>query len=138
MLKLDVDHIDSSTVDVAVTINSVATGNAKRDQMLQSSTFLDARQFPFMHFLSNQVVQQGPDELDVEGVLTLHGISKPLTLHAKVNKIGPSPFGKKQTARLSATGTLNRSDFGVAAMVPLIGDQVELDIDVEFAVPKAD
>jgi polyisoprenoid-binding protein YceI len=137
-LKLDAEHIEGSSVDITIAVNSIATNNAKRDQMLQSSRFLDAAQYPTMHFVSTKVVQQGSGMLDVVGDLTLHGVTKPLTLHAKVNKIGKSPFGNKQTAGFSATGTLNRTDFGIAAMVPMIGDQVELDIDAEFAVPKAE
>jgi polyisoprenoid-binding protein YceI len=57
-------------------------------------------------------------------------------LHAKVNMIGKSPFGGAQSAGFTAVGTLKRSDFGIARMLPLIGDEVAITIDAEFAVPK--
>ncbi len=136
-LNFDADHLDASYVEVTVAINSILTNHAKRDHDLQGPNFLDAVQYPTMHFASTKVVETGTNKLDVIGTLTLHGVTKPLTLHATVNRIGPSPFGNAQTVGFSATGTLNRSDFGIKASLPMIGDEVAIDIDAEFAVPKA-
>jgi polyisoprenoid-binding protein YceI len=136
-LKLDADHLDGSSVEVTVSINSIATNHEKRDHDLQSAKWLDAVQYPAMHFVSTKVVQTGANKLDVTGTLTLHGITKPLVLHATVNRISPSPFGNAQTAGFSATGTLNRSDYGIKELIPMIGDEVVIEIDAEFAVPKA-
>ena len=71
-----------------------------------------------MHFLSTKVVQTGTNKLDVTGTLTLHGITKPLVLHATVNRVGPSPFGNAPTAGFSATGTLQRSEYGIKELIP--------------------
>jgi polyisoprenoid-binding protein YceI len=135
-LNFDPEHLDAGSIEITVAIDSILTNQAKRDHDLQGPNFLDAVQYPTMHFVSTKVVQTGTNKLDVTGTLTLHGVAKPLTLHATVNRIGPSPFGNAQTVGFSATGSLNRSDYGIKAALPMIGDQVEIDIDAEFAVPK--
>ncbi len=73
---------------------------------------------------------------DVEGDLTLHGVTKPLVLKVRMNKMGPSPFGGAPTVGFTAVGVLKRSDYGVATYVPAIGDEVKLLIDAEFSAPK--
>jgi len=137
ILNLDADHLDASSVDVTVAINSIATNDERRDRDLRSARFLDADQYPTMHFASKKVVQTGKNRIDVTGLLTLHGVTKPLILHATVNRLGPSPFGNAQTAGFSATGNLKRSDYGISGLIPIIGDEVVIEIDAEFAVPKA-
>jgi polyisoprenoid-binding protein YceI len=119
-----------------VPINSISTNLVKRDHDLQDHNWLDAVQYPEMHFVSTKVVRRGKNKLDVTGNLTLHGVTKPLTLHTTVNRIGNTPFGGAQTAGFSATGTLKRSDYGIRELLPMIGDDVAIEIDAEFQVPK--
>jgi len=66
----------------------------------------------------------------VQGVLTLHGVSKPVLLEVKLNKIGDNMM-KKKTAGFSATTTLHRSDFGMSAYLPGLGDEVKIGIESE-------
>jgi polyisoprenoid-binding protein YceI len=136
-LNLDAEHLDVSSADITVAMNSIKTNHEKRDNDLQSPKFLDSVQYPTMHFASTKVFQTGTNKLDVVGNLTLHGVTKPLTLHATVNRIGPTPFGNAQTAGFSASGTLKRSDFGITGMIPMLGDEIAIAIDAEFSVPKA-
>ncbi len=136
-LNLDADHLDASSVDVTVVTTSIRTNHEKRDADLQSPGFLDAARYPTMHFVSTRVAQVAPDKLEVIGTLTLHGVEKPLVLHATVNRVGPSPFGNAPTAGFSATAILKRSDYGISGMIPMIGDEVVIEIDAEFAVPRA-
>jgi polyisoprenoid-binding protein YceI len=117
-------------------MNSIGTNHEKRDHDLQGPNFLDAVQFPTMHFVSTKVVKNGTTKFDLIGNLTMHGVTQPLTLHAVVNRIGPTPFGNAPTAGFTATGILKRSDYGVKGLLPLIGDEVAIDVDAEFAVPK--
>jgi polyisoprenoid-binding protein YceI len=135
-LQLDPDHLDASSVDVTVPIKSVYTGHAKRDQDLQTPLFLDAAHFPTMHFVSTRVTVVGPSTLDVTGDLTLHGVTRQIVLHSKVNLIGKSPFGGGQTAGFTAEGALKRSDYGMKEGIPMIGDDIAIVIDAEFAVPR--
>jgi polyisoprenoid-binding protein YceI len=135
-LRLDADRLEASSVDVLVAIKSIYTSHAKRDQDLQGPKFLDAAQFPTMHFASTKVVALSPSNLDITGDLTLHGVTRQIVLHSKVNMIGKSPFGGGQTAGFTALGTLKRSDYGVKEGIPMIGDDVAILIDAEFAVPR--
>ena len=89
-----------------------------------------------MHFVSTKVTIVNPTNLDITGDLTMHGITRPLVLHARINMIGKSPFGGAQSAGFTAVGTLKRSDFGIKSMLPLIGDEVSIAIDTEFAIPQ--
>jgi polyisoprenoid-binding protein YceI len=89
-----------------------------------------------MHFVSTKTVVVGPTLLDVTGDLTLHGVTRPIVLHTKVNLIGKSPFGGGQTAGFSAESALKRSDFGMKEAIPMIGDDIVIVIDAEFAVPR--
>jgi len=73
-----------------------------------------------------------PEYLRIEGDLTLHGVTKPLTLHARLNKSAANPFDKKPTLGFSASGSLKRTDFGISTYVPIIGDVVAITIDAEF------
>ena len=131
-LQYDADHPEKSQLSVVVKTDSIDTGFAARDKDLQSNKFLDVAKYPEMRFVSTKVTPGAEGTLVVDGDLTLHGVTKPLTLHAKLNKTAPNPFDQKPTLGFSASGTLNRSDFGIATAVPIIGDQVTLNIDAEF------
>lgn len=67
----------------------------------------------------------------VTGDLTLHGVTKPVTLDVTVNKLAENPLAKKEEAGFSATATLKRSDFGMKTFLPAIGDEVKLILEVE-------
>lgn len=67
----------------------------------------------------------------MQGILTVHGVSKPVTLNVTLNKLGESPITQKMTAGFTATASLKRSDFGITAHLPGLGDTVKLDIEAE-------
>jgi polyisoprenoid-binding protein YceI len=135
-LQLDADRLEGSSVEITIAMNSIYTSHTKRDQDLQSPQFLDAAQFPTMQFVSTKVTTVGPSSLDITGDLTLHGVTKPIVLHTTVNKIGKSPFGGVQAAGFTAIGSLKRSDYGIKEGIPMIGDEVAIVIDAEFAVSR--
>src|SRR6202012_5119789 len=111
---------------------SVDTGFPARDTDLKSEKFLDVVKYPQMRFESTKGTVDADQTLRIDGQLTLHGVTKPLTLHAKLNKAAPNPFDKRPTLGFSATGLLKRSDFGIATYIPMIGDEVSIAIDAEF------
>ena len=63
--------------------------------------------------------------------LTLHGVSKPITLDVKLNKVGVSPINDKMTVGFTATTMFKRSDFGMNSFLPGVGDEVKIDIEAE-------
>jgi polyisoprenoid-binding protein YceI len=134
-LRYDAERPESSQVDVTVKMGSVDTGFPARDTDLKSDKFFDVAKYPEMHFVSTKVTREPDQTLRIDGELTLHGVTKPLTLHAKLNKAAPNPFDKRPTLGFSATGSLKRSDFGMSTYLPMIGDGVTLTIDAEFNRP---
>jgi len=129
-LTLDEDKPENSKVDVKIAISSLVTGLPKLDEHLSSKDFFDVAQFPTAAFVSDKVTVTGKDTATVSGVLTLHGVAKPVTLDVKLNKIGENMM-KKKTAGFSLTTTLKRSDFGMNAYLPALGDEVKIGIESE-------
>ena len=131
-LQFDAAKPENSKVTITVKTDSLDTALAARDKDVKGPMFLDTAQYPEMRFVSTKVVPGANNELHIEGNLTLHGVTRPLTLNAKLNKSGPNPFDQRPTLGFSATGALKRSDFGIAQYLPLIGDEVNITLDVEF------
>ncbi len=131
-LTLDPSDSSKSTVQIRVPVASVSTTNAKLDGELKGDKWLDAAKFPEMVFKSEKVTLTGKDAADVEGRLTLHGETKPVTLHVQFNGGGVNVMDKHYTVGFEAKGKIKRSDFGVKTYVPLIGDDVELILSAAF------
>lgn len=129
---LDPANPAADRVDVTVQTASVSTTNAKLDGELRDPTWLDATRFPTITFRSTKVTPTGPGRADVTGDFTLHGVTRPLTLHAVFNGAGVNPMSKAYTVGFEGSGTLRRSDFGVSKYVPLIGDEVRVTVSAAF------
>jgi polyisoprenoid-binding protein YceI len=85
-----------------------------------------------MVFKSDKVVPTGKNTANVTGNLTLHGVTKPVTLAVKFHGAGVNVLDKKYTVGFDATGKIKRSDFGVKTYVPLIGDDLDLTVAAAF------
>lgn len=130
-LKLDSDNPANSQVNVTIPIADIDTGIKELDEHLLKPVFFDAAKYPTATFVSNKVTLTGKETADVQGILTLHGVSKPITLHVTLNKAGISPLTDDKTVGFSAYGQLLRSDFGMNSFSPGIGDEVKLSIEAE-------
>jgi len=131
-LQYDAQHPEKSQVNVTVKTDSLDTGFGPRDKDVKGDKFLDVTNYPEMRYVSSKITPGPKDTLLVDGSLTLHGVTKPLTLHATLNKVGPNPFDMKPTIGFTATGSLKRSDFAISTYLPMIGDLVTITIDAEF------
>ncbi len=131
-LSLDPKHPAAAQLDVSLPVASVSSVNSKLDDELKGADWLDTAQFPTATFVSRKVTPTGTGHADVTGDLTLHGVTKPLVLHVTFNASGINPMDKAYTAGFEAHGTIQRSAFGVAKYVPLVGDEVELIISGAF------
>lgn len=129
-LVLDEAAPATSKLNVTVSPANILTGIDKLDEHLKSKDFFDVAQFPTATFASTKVELTGKETAKVTGDLTLHGVTKPIVLDVKLNKIGTNMMGKK-TAGFSATATLKRSDFGIVTYLPNLGDTVGLSIESE-------
>jgi polyisoprenoid-binding protein YceI len=105
----------AGTVDVSVDTASVITGQADLDKHLRSGEFLDVEKFPKASYKGKLVKFKNGAPTEVQGDLTLHGVTKPLTLTVRSFKCRPHPMQKdKEVCGADAHGTFNREDFGVA------------------------
>lgn len=121
-------------VEVVVETASVSTGHAARDRHLQSADFLDTRRHPRMRFTADGARRTGERTFEIAGQLELLGTTRPLTLHATLNKSGEYPLGDRAyVVGVSARGLLLRSEFGMAYALDngLVNDEVELLIEIE-------
>ncbi len=131
-LKLDPKSVDRSALDVKVATASVTTKSPKLVDELKGDQWLDAAKFPDITFKSTKVEKTGADTANVLGDLTLHGVTRPVTFVAKLIGAGMNPVSKTYTTGFEVSGTVKRSDFGVKAYVPYIGDEVDLVIAGAF------
>ena len=134
------DDKDVSNLNVELTIDaaSVNTGHAKRDEHLKASDFFDVAKYPTITFVSKKVIKDGPDRLKVIGDLTIHGVTREVT----VNVEGPTQEVKDPGGNLrrGATGTakINRKDFGLTWNRALetggvvVGEDVDISVEIEL------
>ena len=128
---------DGSRVDVTLDPASVDTGHAERDKHLREKAgFFEVEKYPEMRFESTSVRFDGEDEATVEGELTLHGETRPVTLEVDDIQCKTNPMdGEKYTCGSSAETEIKRSEFGMDAFVPLVSDEVEIQIEAEASRP---
>jgi polyisoprenoid-binding protein YceI len=122
----------ASRLDVSVPISGIMTPSQKLDDELKGPEWFDAARFPAMTFRSTAITPTGPGLADVTGDLTLHGVTRQVTLKAKFNAAGVNPLDKAYTTGFEVRGKIKRSDFGVTKYVPLVGDEVTIIISAAF------
>lgn len=129
----DTDDWSKGAVTATMAADSLSFGDAKWDTHVKSADFLDAAKFPTIAFTATQVTKTGENTGTLTGDLTLHGVTKSVTLALRLNRTGQHPMRKVPAIGFTATGTVKRSEFGVAAYVPMVGDDLEVRIEVEAA-----
>ncbi len=130
-LTYDPAHPARSSVQVSMPVSSIDTHVPALDEHLKSDDFFNAGKYPTVTFKSTKVRAAGAHRLTVVGNLTVHGKTHPVTLHATLNKMGMQPMEKAPAIGFAASGTLQRSWFGVDKYVPMVSDTIHLRITVE-------
>ncbi len=129
---LDAEAPEKSSVVVTMDAASLDTNHEKRDEHLRGKDFFDVSQFPTLTYKSTSVKRTGDRTATVMGDLTMHGVTKSVPLEVTLVNTGPNPMDKTKTvAGFSARGTLKRSEFGMAYATPVLGDDVEIIIEVD-------
>lgn len=127
-----------SSIEATLDVSTIHTGEGQRDTHLKSGDFLDTEKYPTITFRSTKVDKKGAAEYSVTGDLTIHGVTKPVTLAVE----GPTqahkdPWGNTRIG-LEATTKINRKDFGLtynAALETggvLVGEEVHITVDLEL------
>ena len=126
------------SVTAEIDVNSINTREPDRDKDLLSPNFLDAAKYPTIQFRSTKIVQEGKDEYNVTGDLTIHGVTRPVVL--EVDSVTPElkdPWGFLRRGA-AATTKISRNQFGLNYNPVLetggviVGDEIEISIDVEL------
>lgn len=133
----DITVAEDGTPSVAATINvaSVDTRNDQRDGHLRSADFFDTDNHPTATYRSTSVRADGDDYI-VDGELTLHGITQPVSLNLSLEGVGPGAQGGT-VAGFEASAEINRGDFGVTGGAGLVGEKVTLTFNIEAGHPEA-
>ncbi|MDQ6854517.1 MAG: YceI family protein [Actinomycetota bacterium] len=125
-----------SWVEVDIDAASVESGDEKRDEHLRSPDFFDVEQYPQITFRSTRLEGESPGRFLVHGDLTVHGVTRPVTLEAEYHGWTSSPLGDRR-AGFSATTEVDREDFGLTWNVAieaggvLVGKKAKLDFEIE-------
>ena len=128
------DDFSDAVVEFTADVNSLNTFNEQRNTHLKSADFFDAAQYGTLTFKSTSFTKSGDKTYTVAGNLTLHGVTKPVTLTATFNGTTVNPMNKKTVAGFKVTGTIKRSEFNVGdpKFAGFLGDDVALDANTEF------
>lgn len=137
-LALNAEDPEQSVVEVVIDATSINSRVAKFDEHLNGDDFFATAENPTITFTSTEIESTGEDTYDITGDLTIKGTTKPITLAATVNKAANHPMRRVPWVGMSATTTLLRSDFGLGRYAPNVGDEVTIDIEVEFAQASAE
>jgi len=137
-LEFDSTMPTRASVRVTIPLSTLNTGVPDLDDDFRSAQFFDTAKYPSATFTSTQVEPgMTSNQLKVTGTLNLHGVTKPVTLDVTVVKIGTNPRSGVPTVGFDAMTTLKRSDFGLGAYVPQVGDEIELHIICQAVDAKA-
>lgn len=127
----DPAHPEATKVSITIDPSSVHTGVSQLDTELASPQFMKTGQYPTITFVSTAIHRTGPDTGTMDGNLTLMGVTRPVTLNVvyngEANAMGQTKMG------FSATTMVRRSEFGFKTMLPMLGDEVQIQIETEFA-----
>lgn len=123
---------EASKTDITIDTTTLNSGFGKRDEHLKGAQFFNVAAFPSATFKADKLVKTGADTADLPGQLTLLGVTKPVTLKVKFNGFGKGMDGAPRIG-FAATGAIKRSDFGMKAFIPAVGDDVALAVDLELA-----
>ncbi len=129
------DDPTRSSVEVVVDAASISTGDVNRDGHLRSADFLDVEQYPTITFTSRRI-QGSRHEFTLTGDLTMHGVTRQVTLDVTLNGVGTNPYGKT-VAGFSAETKINRKDWGLNWNVGLeaggvlVSDQLKISIEIQ-------
>jgi polyisoprenoid-binding protein YceI len=121
----------SGSIDVVIDTTSIDFGLPKMDEHAKSPDFLDAAKFPTAEFKSDSIKFEGDTPVSADGQLTLHGVTKPLTLKINSFKCIQDPYLKVERCGADASAEFNRDDFGVSYATKMTGGTVKLQIQVE-------
>lgn len=128
-IDYDAADVSASRVEVTIATPSIDSGDATRDGHLQGEFWLDTAAHPTMTFSSTDVAANDDGTLAVTGALTIHGVTKTVTLPVTINKTGTDPATKRAAIGITVKTKLDRSDYGITTAANLIANDVHVHIE---------
>ncbi len=135
----DEDDPAASSVSISIPVMSMFTGWEGRFAHFMSDDFFGAEEGDMITFTSTAIEVTGENTANITGDLSMNDTTVPVTLETTLNQASPYPFGPKQgtpTMGFQATASLLRSDFGLGAFAPAVGDEVNVVISIESALAE--
>jgi len=132
-LMLDGRDMSNSEVNITIDASSIDTSIAAFDDALRGEEFFDVENHPEIAFRSSTYVEESPTTGTLTGDLSVLGMTVPVTLDVVINSATMNRMTRKEMIGFSATGIVHRSDFGLTAFDEYVGDELSLNIGVEFA-----
>ena len=120
----------AGSVNFELAATSVTTGWSARDTFIRGEDMFDAERHPVIQFRSTHFIFEDGKPAQIDGVLTLRGVTRPLSLAIVQFDCGRVREDGREICSAEARGTIHRSDFGMDVLVPLIGDDVQLRFEV--------
>lgn len=133
-LTLDAETPTNSSVEASIDVASIATGVPIWDERIQNNQFFNTAEFPTITFSSTELSQMDSANGKMTGDLTIRGTSIPVTFDVTLNKAGTHFRSGAPWAGFSASATVLRSDWGMTQGLPATGDEVEIQLEVEFGL----
>lgn len=131
-LRFDPDDWTTARLEVSVPLQRLDLGDDKWNRAALAGNLLDAAKFPAATFVSTRIEPVSPQRASVYGTLTLHGVAREVKLDVVLNALKRHPLPPfRRTAGFSATTVISRADFGIDAWKSVIGDDVEIRLEVE-------
>ncbi len=127
----DRENPENSSIDVTIQTASIDMDMDRWDDHMKNEDFFNVEEFPTMTFKSTAIEVTGENTANITGDLTLLGETRPVTLAVTHNKSGPHPMNNKMIAGLSATATIDRSEWGMSYGLPMMSPEVEIRLEVE-------
>ena len=129
--QFDQKKPETSAIDVTLKPDGIRTTSELLDHVLQGENFFNTSQYPDIRFVSTSIKVTSANTGDVTGNLTMLGTTKPITLHVRFNKADYQPVTNLYIAGFNAQTTLKRADFGMSYGIPMVGDDVRVEISTE-------
>lgn len=131
-LDFDPNNIENSRIEAIVDMGSIDVNHPDFAATLNGEVWLDTQRFPQAIFRSLSVEKSTKEKLLVRGELTFLGKTKAVTMVAKLNGAANNPLTRQYTLGFAANLRFKRSDFGLKKFIPVVGDEVEIEIHSEF------
>jgi polyisoprenoid-binding protein YceI len=124
------------SVNATLDASRLDTHDSQRDAQLRGAQFFDVARFPTITFASERVTTTGPDTFAIDGSLTMRGVTHELRLDGHFAGLRTDANGR-QYARYEATGSFRRTDYGMTYAPIIVGNNVQLNVDIEAVRPSS-